>query len=356
MWPELGETAFTYDGRALPLGQVVLAAVHREEWDDLQRAVARGVVCLERAEREGAPISAELAHRKLVEWRRERQLLSAQDYRGWLTDRGLTIDDMSEHLRRAVAVEHMTAQSPDPTEQAADHLCHGAEFAAAVYKEAILQGRLSAWAEHLTRQEAARRALRGRGTNIPAASAEEIADLVAAATMAQASGLAGIPTEDLREWAAEVMVSEHAWGIIAEHIADAELIERCLSAHRLDWQRLAWEEVTFAREDVAREASLSVREDGRSLSAAAEQAGAVTTVDDAYVDEADELARMLTGKRPRDLIGPIATGSGWRLMQLRERVLPTAADPELHARATRELLDDALGPHLAGRVERRVRL
>ena len=170
MWPELLETAFTYDGRALPLGQVVLAAVHRGEWDDLQHAVARGVMCLARAARDEVAISDELAHRKLVEWRRERRLLSAQDYRAWLTDRGITLDDMSEYLRRAVAVEHGTALSSDPPEQADDDLCRGAEFTAAVYQEAILRGRLSAWAEHLTRQEAARRALHGRRTNIPASS------------------------------------------------------------------------------------------------------------------------------------------------------------------------------------------
>jgi hypothetical protein len=354
MWPQLAETAFTYDGRPLPLGEVVLAAVHRGEWDDLRHAVARGIVCQARAESEGVQVSADEQHRLLVEWRRERRLSSAQDYRAWLTDRGLTLDDMSEHLRRA-AVERMTPPSGDPTEQAGDHFCHGAEFAAVVYQEAILQGRLSGWAEHLMRQEAARRVLHARGTNIPMASAEEVAGLVAAAA-AHASGLAGIPPDELRDWAMEVVVLERAWDLIADHLADDELLERCLRAHRLDWQRLVWEEVTFAREDVAREASLWVREDGRSLSAVAEQAGAVTTLDAAYADDADELARLLTSKRPGELIGPIATGSGWRLMQLRERVLPTSADPELQARVAGELLDDALGPHLAGRVEWRVRL
>ena len=57
---------------------------------------------------------------------------------------------------------------------------------------------------------------------------------------------------------------------------------------------------------------------------------------------------MLTGKRPGELVGPIATGSGWRLVQLRERVLPRASDPQLRARAIDELLDDALAPASRG--------
>jgi hypothetical protein len=181
--------------------------------------------------------------------------------------------------------------------------------------------------------------------------AEDVSQLVAAAKHADASGLDEISVERLRVWGNEVLELEHASSLLVDQLAHDEPIERCLSAHSLDWQRFEWEEATFAREDVAREAGLWVREEGLELSAVAEQAGTVLTVGAAYGYEAREIAGMLTGKRPGELVGPVATDSGWRLVLLRERVLPSAADPQLRVRAIDELLEDALAPHLAGRVE-----
>ena len=329
----------------MTIGQVVLAALRWGEWNDLERAVRTGLVGVQRAERDGASFADAELRPILIAWRRERQLLSAEDYQAWLAERGLTLADMSAYLRRS-AVGEITA----------DGGCDPALLAAAVYPEAILDGRLRAWAQRLAQHEGARRALRARGDETPPIPADEVLELVAAAKRAGASGLDEIPVERLRVWAVEVLELEQAWSLLVDHVANDEPIERCVSAHRLNWQRLKWEEATFAREDVAREASLWVREEGLDLSAVAEQAGNLSTLEEAYGDEARETTHMLTGKRPGELVGPIETRSGWRLVLLRERVLPVAADPQLRARAIDELLDDALAPQLAGRVEWHARL
>lgn len=339
MRPPLVEPAFTFDGRTVATGQVVLAALRWGEWAELERAVRTALAAVERTERDGTSVTDAELRPILVAWRRERHLLSAEDYQSWLADRGLRLEDMSGYLRRS-AVGELTADGSDR-----------AELAAAVYPEAILTGRLSAWAQRLAQHEAARRALRALGTGPPPIPVEDVSQLVAAAKRADASGLDEIPLERLAVWAAEVLELEHAFGLLVDQLARDEPIERCLGAHSLDWQRLEWEEATFSREDVAREAGLWVREEGMGLSAVAEQAGTVLTVDAAYGYEASEIAGILTGKRPGELVGPVATGSGWRLVLLRKRVLPSAADPQLRARAIDELLEDALAPHLAGRVE-----
>lgn len=345
MRPPLAETAFSFDGRALVTGQVMLAALRWGEWADLEREVRAALVGVQRAERDGASRADDELRPILVAWRRERQLLSAEDYQAWLAERGLTLEDMSAYLRRS-AVGELTA----------DVVCDPAVLAAAVYPQAILSGRLRAWAQRLAAQAGARRALRARGGETGPIAAEEVSELVAAARRAEVSGLDEIPVERLRAWAVEVLELEQAWSLLVDQVADDEPIERCLRAHRLDWQRLEWEEATFIREDVAREAALWVRDEGMGLSAVAEQAGTVSTVDAAYGFDAPETAQMLTGKRPGELVGPIATHSGWRLVLLRERVLPSASDPQLRARAIDELLDDALAPALAGRVEWHARL
>jgi hypothetical protein len=345
MRPPLAETAFSFDGRGVATGQVVLAALRWGEWADLERVVRAALVGVQRAERDGASFADAELRPILIAWRRERQLLSAEDYQAWLADRGLTVEDMSAHLRRS-AVGELTA----------DCACDPAALDAAVYPEAILDGRLRAWAQRLAQHEGARRALRARGHESPPMPADDVSELVAAAKRANASGLAEIPVELLRVWAVEVLELEQAWSLLVDQVAHDEPIERCLSAHHLDWQRLEWEESTFTREDVAREAALWVRDEGMALSAVAEQAGTVSTMEAAYGDEAREIADLLTGKRAGELVGPIATGSGWRLVRLRERVLPIASDPQLRGRAIDELLDDALAPQLAGRVEWHARL
>jgi hypothetical protein len=355
MRPSLVATAFTFEGRAITIGQVVLAALHRGDWAELEREVAISLAHLEHAEREDGSASADAARRRLVAWRRERQLLSAEDYHAWLADRGLTLEDMSGHLRRAAALELATAPSRAPPEEHTYDV-NGFEVAGAVYQAAILTGRLSAWTRRLTQQQAARRALRARAAEIPQVPIEEATALVEAAMQAEASGLSEVPVGELRDWAAEVMALEGAWSLMADQIADPELIERCLRAHQLEWQRLEWEEVTFAREDVARETGMWVRDEGLTLAAVAAQAGADTRVKAAYGVDAVEFAGMLSGRHPGELIGPLATEAGWLLVQVRGREPPSAADPELRARAVRELLDDALAPHLAGRVEWHARL
>src|SRR5579871_1767432 len=207
MRPPLLETAFTFDGRSVATGQVVLAALRWGEWSQLVRAVRNGLAGVERTEQDGTPLTDAELRSILVAWRRERRLLSAEDYHAWLADRGLTLEDMSGYLRRS-AVSELAANGP----------CDRAEFVAAVYPEAILDGRLQAWARRLVRQEGARRALGARGNETPPIPAEDVAKLVAAAKRPDASGLDEIPVERLALWAAEVLTLEQAWVALVDQV------------------------------------------------------------------------------------------------------------------------------------------
>jgi hypothetical protein len=351
MRPSLTDAAFAFDGQVVTVGQVVLAAVVWGEWAQLECEARRGLLATERARREGASLGDDELRPTLIAWRRERQLLSAEDYQAWLALRGLNVEDMAGYLRRAIArraVVEVVAGTPD---HASDDDAESAGLAGVVYPEAILEGRLQAWAERMARQRAAVRALHARGTEVPPASAEAVEGVVAAAARVPASGLGGVPAEQLQGWAAALLEAASAWHVLEDLVAKDDSIEQCLSGHRLDWQRLEWEEADFAREDVAHEAALWVREEGAALAAVAERAGMPCAVKTAYGHEAGELAQLLAAARPGELLGPLAAHTGWRLLLLRERVLPSALDPQLRARALAELLDDALAPQLAGRIE-----
>jgi len=341
----LDETAFTYDERPVAIGQVVLAAVSWGAWAHLLRRLELGVLAA--AERE--PLLDEELHPRLVAWRRERRLLAADDYNTWLAVRELTLEDMSAYLRRTTATERLGEDSDRVEPEAHAHNLDS--VAAAAFPEAILSGELQSWAERLGRQTAAARALAGHGLDVGEATPQAVEALLRKARADPRTGLAEVRAERLAVWAADELALECAWDRLAREVADEGLIERCVRSHHLDWQRLAWDEATFPREDVALEAAMWVRDESVALDAIAERAGALASAGEAYGFDAGELMQLLVGKRPGELVGPLSTAQGWRLLHLRERVPPTPADPQLRARAIEELLEDALVPHLAGRVE-----
>jgi hypothetical protein len=342
----LDDTAFTYEERPVAIGQVVLAAVGWGEWARLRRALNVGRLAAERLEQRGEAVGEQELRPRLIAWRRERLLLAAEDYNAWLAARGLALDDMSGYLRRAAASERLGGLELDGNARDDD------AAAADVAAEAVLSGQLRSWGERLGRQAAAARALGARGAEVTDAPGPDVAEaLVNEARADPTTRLNELPPERVAAWAVEVLALGRAWERLAAEVEDEELIERCVRTHHLDWQRLAWEEATFAREDVALEAALWVRDEGTALSAIAERAGTPSSTGEAYGYDAGELMALLVGSRPGELVGPVATEAGWRLLHLRERVMPSAEDPQLRERAIGELLEDALAPHLAGRLE-----
>ena len=344
----LDETAFTFDERPVAIGQVVLAAVSWGAWARLLRRLELGVVAIARLEQAGQELADEDLRPQLIAWRRARRLLAAEDYNAWLTARELTLEDMSAYLRRTTAAERL-GDDPNGLGAAAPPDPDGA--ASAAFPEAIVSGELRSWAERLARQAAGARALAARGLDADEANQNGVEALLSKARADPRSGLGEIPAERLAAWAADELAREHAWERLAREVADENRIGLCVRSHHLDWQWLAWDEATFAREDVALEAAMWVRDEGVALTAIAERAASPASAGEAYGWDAGELLALLVGTRPGELVGPVSTGQGWRLLHLRERVLPTSADQQIRARAIEELLEDALAPHLAGRVE-----
>ena len=345
----LGKTAFVFDGREVATGEIVLEAVRGGEWATLERELLDGINRLRELERGGSEIGDEDLRPLLVAWRRERRLLAAEDYHAWLAERDLTIDDVAAHLRRRAALE----RSGTSADRRADQPDATADTA---HAEAILSGRLSAWAQRLAHRKAARPALLARDVGPDSASEAIVEELVEDAIAAPGTGLGVQDGELVRAWAREVLGLDDAWERLTEAVSQQPAVERCIASHYLDWQHVEWEEATFAREDVAAEAALWVREDGAALASVAGQANGLCEELGAYGYEQPEMASLLLGAHPGEVVGPVAVENGWRLVQLRARTAPDAADPTLCARAIEELLEDAVAPHLSGRVEWRVRL
>jgi hypothetical protein len=336
----MGSPAFDFDQLQFDWGDVVLAAIGWGEWQSLERSLAAALASVAAAAQRGEELDAEALRPSVVSFRRARGLLAGEEFLRWLADRSLSTADLQAHLTRALST---------PAGDGSSLETDAVTLAEAIDAEAVLSGRLQGWANRLIRCAAAARGLTAAGHKTTEPSDEELAALVEAAAECRASGL---DKGWLREHApriATLQIAEHAF---AAELVTRERLERRIAEHQLDWQRFAWEELTFATEGAAREAALLVRQDGLALAEVAGIAHAATEVREGYSHEVPELAALLAAAAPGELLGPFAGAGaeGWRLVLMRERTPPAADDGAIHERASRELVDDGLERYLAGRV------
>jgi hypothetical protein len=338
--------AFAFEQTEFDWGDVVLAAIGLGEWERLERTLAEGLACVGEADQLGRRQAGETLHHAVVSFRRARRLLAGDDYLRWLADRSLATADLRDHLERTALRERagdrldgiLAGYPPGP-----------APVTATIRAEATLSGCLDAWAERLARCAAATLWLVAAGERAPAPSNAAAAALLGEASAYPASGLTA-SHRDAPDRASRIAALLAADQAFCERAVTRERIERCLSEHRLDWQRFAWDEATFAREGAAREAALAVREDQTTLDAVAALAHTRLEAREAFFDQAADLAGLLAASAPGELIGPLACDWGWRLVRVRDRTPAAIEDAGVRERARLELLEDALERHLAGRV------
>jgi hypothetical protein len=336
--------AFDFEELRFDYGDVVLAAIGWREWESFERSLAEGLACVSAADRDGEEIDAEALRASLVAFRRSHQLLAGEDYLRWLDDRSLSTREMDAHLRRQVLRLRAGQRLEGLLE---DHRPGSAALGENARAEAILGGWLRRWAERLARCAAASHRLAADEGEAPGERPVAVSALLDAAAGCPASGLTGASARDRAPRVAALLAAEQG---LQERVVTPEEIERRLSAHRLDWQRLRWQEALFASEGAAREAALWVRDQGLALHEVASMARATTSVREAYCAEVPEVSGLLMAAVPGELLGPLAVDEHWRLVCLHERTLPGAADPVLRDRASAEIVEDALARHLAGRV------
>jgi hypothetical protein len=339
-------TLFIYEQEQFTRADVLLAAIHRGDWQPFAQSLCRAMAVEAAAD---STLTDDALRPGVIAFRRARGLLSGEEYRTWLNERGLTTDDVTAHVRRALVGPGTPAAVGDGSPAVAAAV--DADVAATAGVELQLGGQLLAWAERLARCAAAERSLTTDGAPAPVAPDEQIATLVVAARDSAAPDLDQLGPDDLTSRARRVVELETAFTQFAARAATATRLDGCLVAHRLDWQLLRWEQATFSSQGAALEAALGVRADGVALAQITQRAGGAWSEEHAYANSADGLAAALLGAEPGELVGPLGEDDRWLLLALRERVAPATDDPVLAARAREEVLEDALARHLAGRVE-----
>jgi hypothetical protein len=336
--------AFDFEEVRFDHGDVVLAAIGWSEWQRLERWLTEVLSCEADARNRGEKIAAGELRAEVVAFRRSRGLLAGEDYLRWLAERSLSSEDVIAHLERKAFHERSGSRRRKPPACGPRSL---ERIEQTIDAEAVLSGRLRSWAERLARCAAAIGGLEARGENPSADSSPWNGRLVEAASSSRTSGLTAAEVAERAPRIAELLTAE---GTFESLIATPGVIDQRLDLHRLDWQRLVWDEVIFDSEGAAREAAMMVREDGLELGEVVTLARVNSQPREAYWSEVPELASLLLGGDEEELLGPFPSEGSWRLVALRSRVPVSSEIPELRDRARSELVEDALGRYLAGRV------
>lgn len=307
---------FAIDGEVYQWQDVFAFARASGRWTDLEQSARAGVACTMYAD--ASPAEEErleaLVDAAGDEFRYERDLLTADEMEAWLAERGLTARTWLDAIRRRVLRELWAGQlddllaryAPSPEDVdaalAADMVCEDAH----------------------------------------GALADRFAAVASAAAAAGGAAAGGDRFDALREAAERFRTM----------VVTDDALRREIANNQMDWVRIDCRAVEFEGQAEAREAALCLREDGLSLEEVAESAHVSVGALSFYLDEidAEERSRFLAAHAGA-VIGPIPVDEVHILYHVDAKVMPSAEDPAVHARASAIISSRAVTLEVQQRVQ-----
>ena len=317
----------TVAGRVVTGRDLVAAGTVSGRWHRLEAELALG-----EALRGLHPLdSSELAP-AVRAFRYGRRLTSADDFRRWLGERDLSLNE----LRGAAARE--LSRSRHAGGAASQTAMLSMLPAEAIYTGALVE--IGWW-------------LADRLLATPDAPADEARLDEALAAEAALIAVAALQEGEAarRERLAWILAADTAFGVQLARVVSAEAVAACLDAHRLDWSAFDLEGLRSEQPHMAAEAALMLREDELPLRDVAQAAGLPVVECSLMLGDAPEaLATALTGVTAGEVIGPLAVSGAHEVWRVLRRRPPDRSDPAVRRRAAEHVLDADSQRRRAGRV------
>ena len=329
---------------------VVLAAFLWNEWPPVVERARLGLALSARADEEEAededPLAEEIDAAG-AEFRYARDLVTAVEMEAWLARWGLDADSWmawvrADLLRRRYSEEPAPLDEDEPPEVVSE----------AVFTEALCSGALDAFARRLAGHAAVFDKLRESDANDDRDASAGPADLPAPFSgRGFEEGLPGLSPETTRERAAVVALLEQAFHSFERSVVTPAAVEARVRARQVDWTRLSCRTLHLPREEMAREAVLSVREDGLSLEDVAREAKAAVEERTVFVDELPpDIRDRLLAARKGELLGPLPWDDGFAVVFVLEKTLPSASDETVARRSREDLLATLVAREIDAKV------
>jgi hypothetical protein len=340
-----GEPVFTTGGRSYFWEDVILAGAASGDWMRLERELHCGMALLGQARAENAePTRAEL-EAAITSFRYERKLISAQETRDWLARWHLRPDDWFDHLRRKLVHERTPNDFAfgDPSGDVPRSTPHPA-----LYVDAVCSGTL----EERARDLALRAACLALDEQAPPADLDVADDpLLYDDTVLQSACRLGVSAARGRERLSLLAKAERSYTAFRARALTPAALAREIASHALEWTHVACEVVTFDDQASAREALLCVRTDGRALREVAAVANRSVTSERVYLDERSSIADPLLGARKGDMVGPVAIGERFVVINVQDRVPASCTDPDIICRAESSIMSRLAASELAPAIQ-----
>lgn len=296
--------AFAVGERPYSWSEVAAFARRDGRWERLAREVREGLAC----QRAGHVADPGTVKQAAVDYRYRRRLIMGEETEAWLRSRHVEVGEWMDYMRRTV----LRAEHPD---------IDGAEAVPDDEVEPLL------WAT-------------GRCSGLLDDFAMGLAERVAAHLR-----VAG----DLPAGDADV---DRALDRFRDAVATPAAVQAEVGRRQLDWLTVAMEQGRFPTEDAAREAVLSVRDDGLALAEVCELAEVALVRHAALLAEIDPAVRPAAlGARPGELIGPLPVEGGFVVACVESKVVPSVDDAEIRRRAADAVFAAALRREVEARVQ-----
>jgi hypothetical protein len=320
----LADEPFFSVGATQYLGAHVIAAGrHWGDWTRLATEVGDGLACVARAEDTGEDLDDRELEAAAADFRYARDLVSQEEMEAWLARWSLSIEDWTEYLARLLLRRRWAAEL-EATVRA--YPVDPDEIEAVIEAEAICAGTIAGLAGKLAGRAAAFERVRADGWR-PATGARE----------------------DESGWLEAI---DQSFDVFRERTLTPAALEDRIAAHRLDWVLVEGVAVTFPTVEAAREAALCGRDDGMAMEEVADAAGVPVETVRWYLQEIDPAQRgPFLGAAVGDVLGPLPVDDRFLVMQVRDKVLPSLANPGVWRRAEESVLRTALEHEVTRRVK-----
>ena len=341
-----GQAVFSVGNNEYNWEDVVLAAKVRGDWAKVENELHKGLACLSRATAKHYSLPVQEVTLEANDFRYKRSLITAEETELWLNKWQLSVEDWMGYIRRSMLRRKWAGNL---SEIVSEYPVTDDEMKTSIRSEALCSGYLAEFARYLAGRGAVYEKLEEASEG--AISRERVERhlevLLKKVDSSDLESLTRTPLERL----VNLATLETAFEEMANRCLTADALRSCITANRIDWIKLGFDEIAFADEPAAREAALCVREDQMTLAEVAADAQQPLRHITLYIEEvAAESKSKFLACAAGELLGPIGRHGHFVLCWVTDKTMPDEADPQIRQKAEQNILDTLVKREINDRV------
>lgn len=327
---------FTAGNESFTIRDVVDSANFRGEIEPVWNELLRLVAAENKADEAGLEMDESAIDALAESFRYQHDLITAEETERWLTERGLTLNDFSDHFVRHYWGERIEDAQPESIEFAAAPN----ELRESLLVELILSDELGRMAGRLSWRIAENRGGAKIAIDPELISSEEKRFLQnRGIDRSQLSKWLGAIGRD-SAWFRDALQMEARYRQKLELLLHQKAREREVASLRLPLTKFDLETMELDSLDAAREALLCVRDDGMTMGEVADEGRYPYRHAEILLEDLPEdLQQKFLSVSAGDILEPISRGDGFHLCRVIDKAEPNTDDEAVRERADRRILE-----------------